>query len=54
MPEFDYRLVYCDQGSYLALEEETRIVEPEDFWADVRSGVAAVIALPLTILSYFN
>lgn len=54
MPEFDYRLVYCDQGSYLALEEETRIVDPEDFWADVRFGVAAVIALPLTILSYFN
>ena len=52
MPEFDYRLVYTEQGTYLALVDEPQTQSSADFWNDFRQGVAAVIALPLTVLSF--
>ena len=52
MHELDYRLVYTDHGSYLALQQETEVQPPSDFWKEFRHGVAAVIAIPLTALSF--
>ena len=52
MPEFDYRLVYTDHGSYLALQETPKTEVGTAFWQDFRNGVAAAIALPLTVFTY--
>ena len=53
MKTFDYQLVQTSCGSYLALVEE---INPEhnEFWPVIRLGIAAVIALPLAIISYMK
>jgi len=50
--EMDYRTVYTEHGSYLALVSEPVKKDSSDFWCEVRQGVAAAIALPLTLVSY--
>ena len=48
-----YQLVQTSHGSYLALAEELN--RPSNtFWSQVRSSIAAVIALPLTMSSYIK
>ena len=53
MKTFDYQLVQTARGSYLALAEE---INPQhtEFWPVIRLGIAAVIALPLVVISYMK
>lgn len=51
MTNLHYCVVYTSNGSYLALADEVDI-KPSEFWKGVRTGIAAVVALPLTALSY--
>ena len=49
-----YCLVYTEHGSYLALRQEISDRIASSFWQQIRHDVAALLALPLTVYSYFS